>query len=431
MEKSKYTIIKKIKEDCYLFYNSKTTFLRLYNDNQYNNYLHDNFGDEFDEFVKHGESDEFKEVANYRLSYINKEKDYIRFTIFPTMKCNAYCKFCYENGEIRNDMSEEIVNKTLDYIKSEAVKYKKLRIYWFGGEPFTRLDIMQYMTDSLIKFCNENNISYRASVATNMSLLNEENFNSILTNLKIDKVEFAFDGVGNDHNKSKNYKNSNFNAYEHNRNMLPKLLEKGILVQLRLNCTISNFEELSNLLEELLKLYGKYDNFVPYFAMIFPTTYFKDKGFLIKKQDLSYYKLKIINIMQKYKNLGMEAFPLGRGVINCYGSNPNSLVIGVDGLITKCQGCSNKINQAIGNIKDGVNKNNINYYNWCYCNTISECANCQLYPICLGGCTDSIMSNNKLPCIKEKYYIDDLLKTVGEYMVNNKIKEYHYSIEEV
>ena len=430
MKKSKYTIITKINDNNYLFYNSKTTFLKLFTKEQYDNFIDDKLNDDFKEFVTSSDFDEFKEVANYRLKYINKKKDYIRFTIFPTMKCNAYCEFCYENGEIRNDINPEVIEKTLDYIKSEAIKYKKLRIYWFGGEPFVRLDIMQYMTDVLTEFCKKNNISYRASVATNMSLLNEENFEDILTNLRIDKVEYAFDGVGEAHNKSKNYRDKNFNAFIHNKTMLPKLLEKGILVQLRLNCTISNFEELSNLLEELLVEYGNYDNFVPYFAMIFPTAYYKDNEFLIKKQDLSYYKLKIISIMQKYKSLGMEAFPLGRGVINCYGSNPNSLVIGVDGLITKCQGCSNKINQAIGNVNDGIDKN-VNYYNWCYCNTIPDCTTCQLYPICLGGCTDSIMSNNKLPCIKEKYYMDDLLKIVGEYMIKFNIKEYQYSIDEI
>lgn len=428
MKKSMYTIIEKINNNTYLFYNTKTGFLRLYNTEQYNNYLNNNFGSQFNKFLVYTDYDEFKEVANYRISYINKAKDYIRFTIFPTMKCNAYCKFCYENGEIRNDMSKEIVDKTIAYIKSEAMKYKKLRIYWFGGEPFTRLDIMQYITDSLVNFCEQEQISYKASVATNMSLLNESNFDSVLSNLKIDKVEFAFDGVGKEHNESKNYSNKNFNAYEHNRKMLPKLLEKGIVVQLRLNCTVDNFEELSDLLEELLQLYGMYDNFIPYFAIIFPTACFQDNGSLIKKQDLAYYKLKIIEIMQKYKNTGMEAFPLGQGVINCYGSNPNSLVIGVDGLIAKCQGCSNKIDQSIGDVNKGINKN-INYYNWCYCNTLPECSTCQLYPICLGGCTDSIMSNKKLPCIKEKYYINDLLQVVGNYMITNNILEYQYPID--
>lgn len=159
MKKSMYTIIEKINNNTYLFYNTKTGFLRLYNTEQYKNYLNNNFGSQFNEFLVHTDYDEFKEVANYRISYINKAKDYIRFTIFPTMKCNAYCKFCYENGEIRNDLSKEIVDKTIAYIKSEAIKYKKLRIYWFGGEPFTRLDIMQYITDSLVNFCKQEQIS--------------------------------------------------------------------------------------------------------------------------------------------------------------------------------------------------------------------------------------------------------------------------------
>ena len=55
--------------------------------------------------------------------------------------------------------------------------------------------------------------------------------------------------------------------------------------------------------------------------------------------------------------------------------------------------------------------------------------NLSIIPICLGGCTDSIMSNKKLPCIKEKYYINDLLQVVGNYMITNNILEYQYPID--
>ncbi len=425
---SKYTIYQKITSDAYLFYNSKTSWLRIYNNKDFNDLKNKKY-DNFKEFVVDPDLDEFKEVANYRISYINKEKDYIRFTIFPTMRCNARCKFCYENGEHRIDMTEEIVENTITFIKKEAIKYKKLRIYWFGGEPLVSKNIMSYISRELIEFCNINNISYRASIATNMSLLNDNNYEDFIREYKIDKIEYAFDGVEEEHNASKNYLDKSFNAFKHNLEMLPKLLNKNIIVQLRLNCTIENFEKLAILLQNLLLKYGKYKNFIPYFAMIFPTKYFNNNDKLINKTNLGYYKLKILDFMLKYRNAGMDTFPLSRGVINCYGSNPNSIVIGPTGLLSKCQGCSTNPNQSIGDVKLGINKN-INYYNWCYNNITEECKTCNLYPICLGGCTDSLMSNNKKPCIKEKYYIEELLKKVGEYMLNNKISEYHYEIDD-
>lgn len=426
LTKSKYTIIQKIHDDEYLFYNSKNSILKLYNYDEYLNFQNGKF-EGFEEFIIDDEIDEFNSVYTDKLKYINSKKDYIRFTIFPTMNCNARCNYCFENGDMRKDMSKETIDNTIKFIKSQVVNYKKLRVYWFGGEPFIRYDIMKYITRELFDFCQKNEISYKASVATNLSLINNDNYIDRLDELKIDKLEFAFDGVNDKHNSIKNYYNSNFDAFCHNLYMLPKILDKGIIVQLRLNCTISNFDELTSLLEYLMEKYGNYDNFIPYFAMIFPTKYY-NKDDLIDVSTLSQYKLKIFEIMNKYNKQGMENFPLDRNITNCYGSNPNSLVIGYDGLITKCQGCSTKVEQSIGNVIDGITKNKV-YDNWCYNNLIDDCKKCNIFPICLGGCTDSLLSNNKKPCIKEKYYLQDLLKYIANYMDENEIKEYRYKNE--
>ena len=61
---------------------------------------------------------------------------------------------------------------------------------------------------------------------------------------------------------------------------------------------------------------------------------------------------------------------------------------------------------------------------------IKECNTCKLYPICLGGCSNGNLLIGLKPCIKEKYYMSELLQFVGKYMLNNNIKEYQYEIEE-
>lgn len=428
MKKSIYTIIEKVDDSNYIFYNTRTAFVKIYSKELYNDFLNDKF-DKFENFIVDDNLDEFKDVSDTREKYINKKKNYIRFTIFPTSKCNAGCKFCYENGMKRVDMSKEIIDDTIEFIKSVSKDYKKLRIYWFGGEPFVNLEAVYKITEELTKFCDKNGISYKASVATNLSLINEENYNDIIDNLRIDKLEFAFDGVNEKHNKIKNYFKKDFDAFNHNIKMLPLLLEKGVTVQLRLNCDMSNFEELEELLDRLMSKYSTYDNFIPYFAMIFATKHYNGNGSIIDANNLASYKLKIIEIMNKYGKLGMEAFPLGRSINNCYGSNPNSIVIGPDGTLTKCQGCVMEKSQYIGNVKTGLEKNDI-YNKWINDFLIKECNTCKLYPICLGGCSNSNLLNGLKPCIKEKYYMSELLQFVGKYMLNNNIKEYQYEIEE-
>ena len=60
------------------------------------------FANHYSDLVSNGflvadDFNEFEEVVNKRSEYLSKEKDYKRFTILPTTKCNANCSFCYEN----------------------------------------------------------------------------------------------------------------------------------------------------------------------------------------------------------------------------------------------------------------------------------------------------------------------------------------------
>lgn len=100
------------------------------------------FANHYSDLVSNGflvadDFNEFEEVVNKRSEYLSKEKDYKRFTILPTTKCNANCSFCYENDSPRYDMSDEVVEQTINFIKQESQEKKKIRVYWFGGEPLS------------------------------------------------------------------------------------------------------------------------------------------------------------------------------------------------------------------------------------------------------------------------------------------------------
>lgn len=423
MKKSIYNIVQKINDRYTIIYNSLHGIVKLLTQDQLGKYEAGEYLG-FSPFYVMDGVNEMQCVLDKREAYIKAQKDYIRFTIFPTLKCNANCVFCYENIYNRETMSKDVWEQTIKFIQLEAVKYKKLRIYWFGGEPMVTYPTILKVSQQLYEFCMQHGISYKASMATNLSLINDDNYSEIIEKLHIDKIEFAFDGIGGQHNATKKYNNTQFDAFNHNLNMLQKLLDKNICVLLRFNSDKSNFDGLLALYEELCERYKAYPNFKPYWAMIFPTDTYKDNPNIIHKSEYANYCLKLIRILQK-NGIGMEAYPLHPSINNCYGTNPNSIVIGTDGILTKCQSSPSSKSQMIGTVWSGI-QNNTNYQKWVYDNLMCECFKCQIYPICLGGCTDAFLSNSVSPCKKEKYFLQELLIDLGHYMIMHNIDEYHY-----
>lgn len=424
MKKSIYNIVQKINETYYVIFNSYGGVIKLLTLEQYAEYETGKKLNCFPYYVE-DDLDEMKIVQQERDAYINATKDYIRFTILPTLKCNANCSFCFENTYGRKTMSENDIEQTVFYIKSKAIQYKKLRIHWFGGEPMVALPIIYRITEQLYEFCKSNRISYKACIGTNLSLINDNNYKNLIDDLHIDTIEFAFDGIEKQHNNVKSYNNSSFDAFSHNLHMLDVLLNSNVTVVVRFNSNKSNYDDLLMLSDILCARYKDYQNFNPYLAVIVPTDLYKDTHNLILPQEYAFYYLPFFHVLQK-NGAGMEVYPLHRNANFCYGTNPNSIVIGSDGVLTKCIASPSAESQSIGTIWSGVKKNNI-YKKWIFDHLINECRQCPIFPLCLGGCTNDYLFKSISPCKKEKFYLQELLIDAGRYMIEHSIDEFLFS----
>ena len=58
----------------------------------------------------------------------------LSITITTTLKCNARCAYCYENGVKQIDIREDAELKIIDFIKKHN-KSNEVHLIWFGGEP--------------------------------------------------------------------------------------------------------------------------------------------------------------------------------------------------------------------------------------------------------------------------------------------------------
>jgi uncharacterized protein len=64
--------------------------------------------------------------------------------LYLTDRCNLACSYCFQDVKSRN-MSSETMRQAIDFILSGNISGAEYRVHltFFGGEPFTRLDLME------------------------------------------------------------------------------------------------------------------------------------------------------------------------------------------------------------------------------------------------------------------------------------------------
>lgn len=100
----------------------------------------------------------------------------------------------------------------------------------------------------------------------------------------------------------------------------------------------------------------------------------------------------------------------------CYAANPNSLVIGSDGLVYKCTVAFDLKENIIGKIQNGeVNLNFTKHKMWVNngFENSDKCCDCKFVPVCYGKfCPLEKIINKKEPCPPFSTYIQRYLEVL-------------------
>ena len=107
---------------------------------------------------------------------------------------------------------------------------------------------------------------------------------------------------------------------------------------------------------------------------------------------------------------------------NCYMVNKNRYVIDDAGLLYKCQRHLGKAQFSCGNVKDGPVFNEIYKY-YVTANLHDEtCKNCNILPICQGGCNASrLLNGDKFACPPSKTIIEKLVLKYYKYLTDEEV----------
>src|SRR5699024_2138720 len=314
----------------------------------------------------------------------------------------------------------ELQDRILELLESQKDLLKSFSVTWYGGEPLLAFDVIENLSNKFIDICRKNNIEYTASMVTNGYLLNREICKKLVSDLKVNVIQITIDGMAETHDKTRilHNKNGTFEQIIENLKDSIDLLE-GI-VTIRTNVNKENYLDAHRLNDFLQKekLLGKINH---YFENVRPVEdNYSDNLCFSEEEFDSINELynKTCRIEHKYPQLKSTY---------CTADNMVSMVISSDGDIYKCWHDVGVKEKRIGNIL--VNNNYFdemkylrNKYRYTmYDPTIDEeCKDCNILPICMGGCPEERLNANER-CISFKYNLKDKLLRFLQYMEETSV----------
>lgn len=342
--------------------------------------------------------DQIKKIMKLK----NEKKNYINtYVVLTTTACNARCFYCFEKKWQEEVMSEKVANDFADYIISHQHGHE-VSLTWFGGEPLMNVRAIDIISSKL----KHHNIKFKADIISNGYLFDEEIVNRCINEWNIKRVQITLDGSEKIYNHIKNYKNIG-NAYQCVLKNIELLLKKGLVVVIRLNVDLYNYNDLMQLAKELYNKFHKYNRFYVYSKMLFGEKYSIQQN---QEKRLQAF-INLQNYLYELSLFKPSNIDSTFRINSCIADSDNGYVVSPKGAISACDNYSGI--ETISSIyRDEFDKNIILSWKEPLAQ-FKECEKCFLYPSC----------NILKKCPAEQGRCSERYK--GELEYNIKMKVYH------
>ncbi|WP_153465457.1 radical SAM/SPASM domain-containing protein [Sediminibacillus terrae] len=370
-------------------------------------------------FLVNSETDEFRKATAQKVASLNKDRT-LNLIIMPNEDCNFRCVYCYESFE-KQEMSNHTKKGIINYLKANLQRYDTLLISWFGGEPLISFNVIRELSKEMMKLCEEYNVSYLAGITTNGYNLTPEVFKELLS-YQVVGYQITLDGTKETHDQSRIGKHGE-ETYETIMENLIKMKEvdnENFQVILRSNISQETFPVMYDFIDNMKTHFVEDPRFSLHFVSVLNL-----KG----EQNANIHLCNTKELFPFYNYAQNQGFNfdfykqnLQPGGSECYASNPNSFVIGSDGMIYKCTVAFDNPYNHVGDLKeDGeMNLYHDRLYLWLSGgeNEDSSCTRCYFRPSCRGNaCPLERIESNQTPCPPIKTNIKRYLDIVEEDMV--------------
>lgn len=316
------------------------------------------------------------------------------YIICPTTGCNARCHYCFEKGAVQKRMDSRTSKAVAEYIVKNHDD-KQLMIQWFGGEPLLEPEIISYITDYL----HENGVKFDSKIITNGYLLNKKVISLAVNKWNVQIIQITIDALGEEYNRIKNYIYPKGDPFKIVMDNIQCCLNAGINVRIRINFNPEKYSGTIETVEYLKEHFGQKENFFVYLAPIdsmdIPaiTGSFQEQekhpliALLDAEEDFcSFGNYDIRTEPSDRYNAILKKYYLIPIPAACYGGCESSLTIDSMGNIFDCHRLLGHEDYACGNVFTGRVFNKISAYYADPYITDEACNQCNLLPLCQGGC---------------------------------------------
>ncbi|MEW8955522.1 radical SAM protein [Clostridium sp.] len=357
--------------------------------------------------------DEISKLELYN-SLSKFDNSFLSLTIAPTMKCNFDCIYCYEKGYRNNSMNEEVVNKTIDYIKNNIFDKKGLNICWYGGEPLLAIKEIEYIYNHIVKYFPKE-FHYNSHMVTNGYLLNKKMAQN-LKSLQVNNVQITLDGDKYTHDKRRYLinKQGTFDVILNNIKEVCDIIK----ISIRVNVDKTNENTLSNIMkilgEDVLKKVNIY---------IAPVDNINDtfeNSLCMCNEEFSKVEINFIKDLLAIRE-GISIPPVN--ISGCGANSCNSFVLDPLGDLYKCWNHIGQEKNKVGSLKDGIFINETYKKFVLKDNLDKKCKSCNILPLCYGGCSDKYRDEVKIEqrCRTYKYNINEYINLFIESKLNTDV----------
>lgn len=354
--------------------------------------------------------EDYDELAalKYRLHRFRYDTSRLNLTIAPTSNCNFRCIYCYEKDSIKPvTMSEQTQEELIAFVKQYISTIKSLNVCWYGGEPLLALDVIEKLSEVLLKLCEENKVAYYASMVSNGYLLTPETVEK-LHRWKIEDVQITLDGAAEDHDKRRFLKGGlpTFDRIIENLCAAKENLPKQVTI--RINADRHNIDRVDNVIK-ILREKGLDGKVFPYLAMVENSNDAYNDNSCLHSNEFSQREFEFIT-QNGLDILSHTPRQLGN---YCMADSCAGFVFNADGRIYRCWNDIGIEARSVGTLKAGRMESPLFFDYLRYDPTEDPaCRDCKFLPVCMGGCPNRRVRNDPARCTQMKEGLEQFMSVI-------------------